>query len=182
MESLDLFDLRKSFTEKGIMICFIGPFSHSIIEELGKAVKRYLESEEATKSVITDIFAVFVEQTQNVRNYTARCAFTETGNPELSSGILVIGKSGDKFTISSGNVVENKDIDTLTGKLEHLNRLDKQQLKALYKEQIRARTSEGHPGAGLGLIDIARRASEPLSYSVRVVDDSCCFFSLTATI
>ena len=47
MERLDLFDMRGVFTRQEIMICFNGPFSRSIIEELGNAVKRYLEEARA---------------------------------------------------------------------------------------------------------------------------------------
>jgi len=37
-------------------------------------------------------------------------------------------------------------------------------------------------GSGLGLIDIARKASEPLSASLREIDAGRAFFSLSAVI
>jgi hypothetical protein len=36
--------------------------------------------------------------------------------------------------------------------------------------------------SGLGLIDMSRKASQPLGYSLRDIDDRHCFFSLKAII
>lgn len=178
MAKLDLVYLRDLFTRERILICFNGPFSHSIIEELGKAVKSYLESENQKKSVIMDVFAVFVEQTQNVRNYTASAALAETDQ----QGILIIGKHDDKYAVSAGNLVRAADVAPLIGKLERLKGLDKTELKALYKEQMRLPLAPDGAGAGLGLIDMARRASEPLHHTVEPIDGDYAFFSLRVVI
>ena len=59
--------------------------------------------------------------------------------------------------------------------------LDKAQLKAAYKEQLRKpRDADAVSGAGLGLIDIARKASEPLQASLRELSDGRAFISLRA--
>jgi hypothetical protein len=61
--------------------------------------------------------------------------------------------------------------------------LDKTALKAAYKEQLRKpRDADASSGAGLGLIDIARKASEPLSASLTSHSDGRAFFSLRAVI
>lgn len=62
--------------------------------------------------------------------------------------------------------------------LEKLRGLDKAGLKAVYKEQSRKPREAGASGAGLGLIDMARKATRPLEYSLRAVDDTYFFFSL----
>ncbi len=42
--------------------------------------------------------------------------------------------------------------------------MSKDELKALYKEQLRAEPEEGSKGAGLGFMEIARRASKPIEF------------------
>lgn len=180
MKNLDLFDLRQNFHEKGILICFVGQFSHSIIEEIGMAIKRYLESEDLHKSAVMDVFAVFIEQAQNVRNYTIKKDWAS--NPDLSSSILMIGRIGEKYAISSGNLVEKNDIGPVLEQLKLVSSLDKQQLKALYKDQKRKAIPAGSSGSGLGLIDIARRATQPFTYSVKEIDEKHSFFSLTVLV
>lgn len=181
MESITLHDLKETFSKKGILICFAGPFSHSIIEELGNAVKRYLEAEQLTKSSLMDVFSIFIEQTQNVRNYAEFKAHEGNSDRDFNSAIVVIGKNGDKFVVSSGNLVERKDIQHAVEKLDMLEKLDKQALKAAYKEQMRRERAPGS-SSGLGLIDMSRKTSKPLQYSIIEVDDQYCFFSLKATI
>ena len=180
MAAIDLYELRAKLTNEEVLICFAGPFSHSIIEELGMAVKRYLEAEQVTKSSLMNVFAVFVEQTQNVKNYAERRA-AELPAGGLNSAIVVIGRSGDRYVVSSGNVVVRTDIAPVLEQLEQLRNLDRVGLKGLYKEQLRRGAEPGH-GAGLGLIDMARSASEPLQASLQEIDDRFCFFSLRAVI
>lgn len=181
MDIANLYQLRESYNREGVLICFAGPFSHSIIEELGNAVKRYLEAEQLTKASLMDVFSIFIEQTQNVRNYARQKAGQGNAEQDFSSGIVVIGKCDDKYAICAGNIVERADIQVAIDKLERLRGLDRAGLKAAYKEQLR---QEQRPdqGGGLGLIDMARKASEPLEYALRPIDERYCFFSLKATV
>ena len=181
MATTDLYDLRARLANEEILICFAGPFSHSIIEELGTAVKRYLEAEQVTKTAMMNVFSVFVELTQNLKNYAERKAAGPPGGSQFSSSIVAIGRCGDKYVVSSGNVVLRADIVPVLARLELLAGLDRQALKTLYKEQLR-RGGEAGRGAGLGLIDLARSTSEPLQPSLRDIDEQTCFFSLRAVI
>lgn len=182
MNSKLLKRLRDDFTNEGIQICFNGSFSHSIIEELGKAVKQYLEDERAEKNAVMDVFSIFIEQTQNVQHYTSRSDLPKSDGVNVTTAIVVIGKADDKYWISSGNPVAKAHISDLTGHLDMLNGLDKQELKALYKQQLRKELPDSSRGAGLGLIDIARKMSSPFHYSIEELDDQYVFFGLKVTI
>jgi hypothetical protein len=169
--------LRDLFLRENVLLCFNGPFSHSIIEELGKALKAHLEGDRLAKSAIMDVFSVFIEQTQNVKNYTKGSgALPETAR----TGIVVIGKEGERYMVGSGNLVAAADIHPLVARIERLKGLDKPALKALYKDQLRA--APVGPGAGLGLISMARVATEPLRYVVEPAGEGLVFFSLGAVI
>jgi hypothetical protein len=181
MELSNLHSLKETYNREGILICFAGPFSHSIIEELGNAVKRYLEAEQMTKASLMDVFSVFIEQTQNVRNYAAKKGVEGNRDMDFNSGIVVIGRNGDRYEVSSGNIVARSDIRDAITHLDKLKGFDKQGLKAAYKDQMRKEPQPGK-GAGLGLIDMARKTSEPLQYSISDIDEQYGFFSLKATI
>lgn len=181
MKIANLYELKETFNSEGILICFAGPFSHSIIEELGNAVKRYLEAEQMTKDTMMDVFSTFIEQTQNVRNYARQKMETGNQDCDFNSGIVVIGKNGTNYEVSSGNIVERSDIEGALKKLDLLKGLERAELKSLYKEQLRKIQPAGM-SSGLGLIDMSRKASQPLGYSLRDIDDRYCFFSLKAII
>jgi hypothetical protein len=175
----DLVALRERFSDSGILISFNGPFTHSIIEEIGNAVKRYLESVQLDRGAITDVFAVYVEQTQNVRNYLARRSLEGTGQ---GSAIVVISNAEGAYVVSSGNAIRKDDVAALAARLDEINGLDKDGLKRMYKEKLRCERQPGELGAGVGLIDIARRARGKLEYSFRELDEGHDFFSLAVTV
>jgi hypothetical protein len=181
LEPINLYELKEILTRDEILICFAGPFSHSIIEELGTAVKRYLEAEQVAKASLMSVFSVFIEQAQNVKQYAERKAAEGSNEAHFEGGIVVIGKRGDNYVVSSGNFVHPNDMAGTVAQLDRLRELDPRELKVAYKEQLRRNRSEGE-SAGLGLIDMARKTSEPLHYELKTINDQHCFFSLKAII
>jgi Family of unknown function (DUF6272) len=182
MDRLNLYSLNERFNQDGILICFTGPFSHSIIEELGNAVKKYLESEQVSRAAMMDVFSIFIELTQNIRNYAAVKEMQGNRSRDFGSGIIVIGKTDDEYIVSSGNFVEAGDLDPLVKKLDSLSGMTREQLKAVWKSSIRQETPPGALGAGLGFIDMSRKSSKPLEYSINLLDGHHAFFSIKATI
>ena len=59
-------------------------------------------------------------------------------------------------------MVAGADAAGLAGRIDELNGLDKRTLRRRFKEQLRAPHQAGSRGAGLGLLDIARRAAPPM--------------------
>lgn len=170
----DVLKLKEEFSSKGILFSFNGSFTHGIIEEIGSAIRCHLEAERMEQGVIADVFAVYVEQTQNVRNYLKRKNMLSGSE---SGAILVIANEGKCFTVCSGNSVAKEDVPELVARLERINSEDKTGLRKLYREQLRAERTPDSVGSGLGLLDIARRASGKLDYRIQPKNDEYDFFS-----
>ncbi len=185
MEHTDLFRLRETYNSQQMMLCFNGPFSQGLIEEIGSALRRYMEAEtensSASASAARDVFAVYIEITQNIRHY---CQSREYNDTDASATVVIGRDVAGHYVISAGNIVENADADAVIEKVNSLAQLDKAQLKAAYKEQMRRPVEhDGKSGAGLGLIDIARKASEPVSCSLHPMESKTqSFFSLCVVI
>ncbi len=176
MNDFDLVRLQADLSERNILMIFSGPFSHSIIEELGKAVRNHLSNAALSRSTMMDVFAVYVEQAQNVRNYLKSRNSGPDHERIAHSGIVVIARDQDHYVVSSGNLLAQADVAPLVSRLEPLRTLDKAGLKALHKEQMRQPLTEAG-GGGLGLIEMARKASAPLQYALTTVDQYV-FFTL----
>lgn len=179
---INLIDLQKKLRQDGILISFSGRFSQEIIEELGGAVKKYLETEATSQNNIFNVFSIFIEQTQNIKNYSAQKKGSVLGERIANSGIVAIGKSEMGYFVSSGNLIESRDMEPLVAQLEKITVQDKTGLKKLYKEQMKREMINSSTGAGLGLIDMARKASKPLNYSIIKVDEDTHFFTLQAQV
>ena len=78
----------------------------------------------------------------------------------------------------TGNYILTENITPLTERMDQLNSLSKDELKALYKEILNNDTFSQKGGGGLGLIDIARRTGQKLGYNFKPIDDEYSFFSL----
>ena len=175
METLDLLAMRESYTRQRILLCFNGPISRSLIEEIGHALRNYMQAEQAHPSEAMDVFAVYIEMTQNIRHY----ATSKNLSDSQASGTITISREQDHYIINAGNVVDIADGEVLLQRIHHLAGLDKTGLKALWKTQMRQpRQAGASSGAGLGLIDMARKASRPLAASFNRLDDRSGFFSL----
>jgi hypothetical protein len=174
---MDLFAIREEFTRSGIMICFNGPFSHSIIEEIGVAVRNHLSADNLGKDAVLNVFAVYIELAQNVKNYSAA---QDLSYDDGKSCIIIIAKRDGRYVVTSGNNVLKSDVPGLTQAIDRINSLDPAGLKKLYKEQMRRDKPAEAVGAGLGLLEVARRSPDKLSYTFSEVDDKFSFFSLSA--
>ena len=175
-----LFRLRQSLDEQKIMLCFNGPLNRSLIEEIGTALRKHLESEALSRSTVGDVFSVYIEQTQNIRNYAAKNARDAQEEFLFNSAIVVIQRENGAYAISSGNTIRACDFEPLAEQLDALQKMDKAQLKAHYKTILKA-PSDGE-SAGLGLVSMARVASGPIGYDYRPTEEGYGFFSLKVEI
>ncbi len=180
MEPLDFFALRELFNRSRILLCFNGPISRSLIEEIGNALKNYLQADNALPAAAMDVFGVYIEMTQNIRHYALAQGYDDLA----SSATVVVARDGDgRYLVQAGNLVEPADGEALLRRVNELAALDKNELKAAYKAQLRQpRDENARSGAGLGLIDVARKAALPLSASLAPVNEGRAFFSLRAVI
>lgn len=177
---MDLLSMREAYQQERIMLCFNGPISRSLIEEIGKALRNYLDTQPTTPSAAMDVFAVYIEMTQNIRHYARRQGYSDD---QASATVAVARDEAGRYLVSAGNLVERADGERLVATVANLAPLDRAELKAAYKQQLRRpRDEEAPSGAGLGLLDMARKASRPLAASLQSLPDGRSFFSLTATL
>lgn len=179
MEQATILTLREIFERCNIVLSFNGPFSQSLIEELGQAIRSYLESQSDARRAVSDVFAVYIELTQNIRHYADSAAVDETERARLNAGTVHIARDGEHFLVISGNHVRRDDAPALVGRLDALATLDARALKAAYKERLRQPVPPGATGAGLGLLQIARLATAPLEYALAELHGQHLYFTLT---
>ncbi|MES2534301.1 MAG: biofilm regulation protein kinase SiaB [Pseudomonadota bacterium] len=176
MDAIDLFTLQQTYNQQRIMLCFNGPLTKSLIEEIGDALRNYLQRENATASSSMDVFAAYIELTQNIRHYASRKGWNES---EAIATVIIARDTEGRYVVSAGNLLDADDGRRLEAHVNELATMDKNTLKAQYKEQLRKPRDAGlSSGAGLGLIDMARKASEPLACSLRILDHGRAFISL----
>ena len=117
MEPIDLFGLREHFNRSRILLCFNGPISRSLIEEIGNALKNYLQADSAQPSEAMDVFSAYVEMTQNIRHYAMAKGYDEL---DSSATIIVARDAEGHYVVQAGNLVEVRDGEALLQRLDEL--------------------------------------------------------------
>lgn len=188
MLAKDLYDFRALLKKKRVMFCYSGYVTEAVLAGVGDALKQKMTIDEANTKTIRSVFAVFVEQMQNMIRYSAEkepelIASGVQPPLELRYGVLLISHAEQGFAVEAGNLVLHEDVERLRERLARLAVADKEALRALYKEQLKTTTpQETSKGAGIGLIEIARRASRPIAFDFLKVDERFTFFTLKAEI
>jgi Family of unknown function (DUF6272) len=184
-----LMELRGMLHKQGIIFAYSGYVTEPVLSGVGEALKQKLTIDDADTKTLRSVFAVFVEQMQNIIRYSAEMAHPPLPPAsdaralmEIRYGILTIGREGQDYVVCAGNLIQRSDVEHLRAKLSKIKGMSKEELKALYKEQLRAEPERGSKGAGLGLMEIARRSTKPIEFDFANVDGDHSFFALKATI
>ncbi|MDT8406229.1 MAG: biofilm regulation protein kinase SiaB [Methylococcales bacterium] len=180
MQDINLLSLRSQFIDKRILLCFNGPISSGLIQELGQALKNYLHSDLASPSLSMDVFAVYIELTQNISHYVRARGYDEA----QSLATVVVGRGKNQgYQVLAGNMIEPEDGERMRLRIQELAQLDKTELKQRYKQQLRQpREQHARTGAGLGLIDVCRKSTQPLACELVPSDAGKAFLSILATL
>ena len=182
----DVLEFSKMLSEKKITVIYSGPIWADGVEGMAEFLQRKLDVDNLSRTVSKSIFSVFVEQMHNMLMYSAeKEIFTAEDDDDavLSKGMFVMGKEGDTYFIKTGNVVTDYSAGVLKERIDYLNTLDKQGLRQYFKEK--QRSDDDNPeskGAGMGLIEIARRSSSKINYKFTPQGEGFKYFSMSVEI
>ncbi len=178
-----LFRLKQSFDEKGIFFSLSGPVSQELIVEIGDILKQKMKFEDASKSTILKVFSLLIEQSQNIIHHSVEKIPPKPHNDEvLHFGIITVGFTEGHYYVIAGNLINNKDIDKLENKLKKITIMNQDQLKVYYKSERKKERDQQSKGAGLGFIEIARKACKPLEYRFEKINPDHSYFTLKTVI
>ncbi len=153
-----------------------GKFNQEITDNILKLTETNLQRQEGQSIVKKRIYSIMVEGLQNITRHQDNINNIE--KKEEGLGIFVIQKVDSLYFITTGNIVENDAIPNLKSLIEKINGFNKEELKAYYKQVLSDGSLSDKGGAGLGLIDMARKSGNKLFYNFREVDSEHSYFYL----
>lgn len=175
-----VYDFYKSMKAHEITLVYEGDITHQITKAFTSLTESNMAKEEESNSVQKKVFHVMVECLQNISKHAD--SFGSDDFLFAGRGIFMVSKGDLEYHVTTGNVIEDSKIEELSKILDHINSLDKEGLKQLYKTQMREGRLSEKGGAGLGFIDIARKTGRKLEYHFLPIDEKTHFFVLTSTI
>lgn len=184
MLAQNYYQYKRYFYNDGVIFSFSGPISEGILFALGDALKTKLSFEDTDANTIKRVFSVFVEQVQNIIRYSIERvdSIKEDAMYALRSGIIIVGVLEGRFYVGCGNIVRSDDVPDLRERLEILQKLNKDELRAYYREKLKEEVNSWDKNANLGLIEIARRSSTPIEFDFLDIDEEKAFFCIKSYI
>ena len=177
---------RKMLEDNHIIVTYSGHIWANGIDGMAEMLLKRLEFDDMPFSASQSVFSIFIEQINNMMMYSADKEYKTdpSGNElEISKGIIVVGVQDAMYFIESGNVVSGKNAEILKARIDYLNTLDKKELRQYYKQQLKTGDDNSESqGAGIGLIEIARRASDSIVYEFEPLGDGLQYFTMYITV
>ena len=155
-----------------------GYFNHNITKKIlilaDKSIAKVTNDSQATLQ--KRIYYIMVEGLQNITHHQDEIA--NDRNFDKYPGIFAIQKSGERYFITTGNIVANDKVDDLKSRLDTINSLDKDSLKKYHREILTEGSISDKGGAGLGLIEMSRKSGNKLLYRFEKLDEEFTYFYL----
>jgi len=170
-ELTESISFHNKMIDENILIIHKGDFSQDSIFPVLQIIEENLQKEKKDAVSKKKVFHILVELLQNISHHCLK-------EGDKKEGIFMIGEYDEYFVINTGNLIKNEDVAKLEKQLEFLNGLNGKELKDYYLSKLRERNLPTDKGAGIGLVDIARRLISPINYSVHKIDEKKSFLSI----
>jgi len=172
---VDLYNLTK---KDELEYIFRGDFTSEIVKIILDLARTTLENLSDVIKIKEKVYYIVGESLQNIARHNAEAYEDSPDNFSL----FAIQRKKSKFYITTGNVVKNDAIEYLKNRIEKINSLEKNDLRS-YSRTTRAATDFSQKGgAGIGLIEIAKRSGNKLEYDFKKIDNQYAYFYLNTEI
>jgi hypothetical protein len=175
-----IYEFYSSMKAHEIKLVYEGKITHQITKAFIALVEAQMEQSREEVRVQRTVFHVMVECLQNMSRHADE---NEAGESSFAGkGIFLVSHTRDAYCITTGNAILNDKIPELEKMIARINALDHEDLKELYKKQMRDGRLSEKGGAGLGFIDIRKKTGEPLDYHFLPISHEASFFLLSTMI
>lgn len=174
-----VYEFYKTMRTNEISLVYEGEITQEITKIFTSMTEKNLEKNAESNAVQRKVFHVMVECLQNISKHADSI---NQERDEQRRGIVMVSRDDDSYNVVTGNIIKNEKIPEMTKNLNYINSLDKDELTALYKQQMKEGSISDRGGAGLGFIDIVKKTGSKLVFQFKELTDDASFFILTSTV
>lgn len=178
---INLFEYFNDMCAKNIIFSFKGVITQEILADLGEIIKNHISDFKYRPLVVKRVFSIFIEVAQNILHHSAE-KVTLGPHGERGSGIVMVVEHDHYFEIVSGNLISNSSSKSIEESCKLIHSLDKKALREAFRQKINSPVGEGAKGAGLGLLEIARKSENKVDFKIDKIDDTHSFFLFSVRI
>ena len=172
-----IYGFYNTMKEREISLAYEGEINHQVTKAFTSLAETNMETQMEEGGVQRKVFHVMVECLQNINKHADK-----TDDGREGRGIFIVTKGEEEYNVITGNLVDALKQESLKASIDRINNMNKDELKELYKRQMKGGTISEKGCAGLGFIDIVRKTGNKLKYDFLPVSDKCSFFILIVAI
>lgn len=162
-----------------IILSFKGEINSDIITMVLQIMESKLDQVQEKGIVKKKIFNILVECMQNLYHHAESENLEDTKH---RAAMLELFFDDEFYYITSGNYIKVEEVARLKDRIERVNSLNKDDLRAYYREILDNNRISNKGGADLGMIDMAKKSGQKLDYEFSDVNDKVSFFGLKVKI
>jgi len=157
-------------SEGEIIFAYKGDINRELLKNIIKMADNKMEVFDENRMVRKRVGSILIECLENIINYSE--------NSGEHPAILIIKRLADGYSIQVGNIVKQGIVTVIRDKIDKINGMDNAQLKQYYQQVLTEQGFGEKGGAGLGFIDIAKKAKDnKIWYDFRTINPEYCFFT-----
>ena len=169
-------DFHKTMVEYNLQLVYEGEVNQTITKAFASLAEKNMDDNNEDVKTKKRVYHVMVESLQNICKHADDM---NTGKPvRPGHGIFIVGKNNNGYVITTGNVIANERVEKIRSMLERINQLSEEEIKEVYKKQMRESRLSDKGGAGLGFIDMVKKTGNKLEFHFEKLNDLTTFFIL----
>lgn len=168
------FRIYDNAQEYSLSFTYRGPFHESLTERVVDISENTIADNQGLPKINRKVSFLLVECFQNIIKHGEKLA--KLKHNKQDEGLFSFKNIGNAYVINSINVVKNEEVAELKEMVDQINKLSKEELRSLYKKQLVENELSHKGGAGLGLIELARKSGQRLEYEFERLDDDLQLF------
>ncbi|PID92202.1 MAG: hypothetical protein CSA96_04495 [Bacteroidetes bacterium] len=180
--SFDVNEYYSKLNGGDVLMAFKGNITSELISNVLEVVESRMDDYSENAKVRKKVYNVLVESLQNLYHHIEVLPESMQDKYDEKFGILVVSRIDDQYRISTGNFISQEKVDMLRNKLDKINSMGKEELKDMYKFILNHQRLSEKGGGGLGLVDIARKTGNKLTYTFEKLNNDYFFFNLDVSI
>jgi len=164
-----------TFKDDKLFFAYMGALSNHMVISSINLIEKNITKDNDFRKLRHKLSFLMIESFQNIIRYG-----DEPTNKQFiyRKEMFVVRNIGGTFYIGSVNLIENKKIKFVKGKLQEVNKLDGEELNQLYRKILTNNQFTQAGGAGLGFIEMARKTSQKLHFDFEKIDETYSYFYL----
>lgn len=162
-----------------VIMVYEGEFSQEVTKSFLSMTESSFQSSQVSETIIKKIYNIMMEVLQNICKHEFK---VENVDNAKTASIFIISENDKEYQIITGNALKKEVIPIIKNKIDKVNSLDQDGLKAYYKEARLNSTISDVGGAGLGFIDIARKSGNQINYHFAQINDEIYYYTQMVTV